>query len=109
MSREVDGLSKHLFGEFSVSADTSQRLDVTVHVTVLRMVCKDDPPVVGVGSDVDPVAVEAAVGVCGEGTARPHSHSVHVIPRILFPRLLDMWHTMDTFLFFHSRKFPLIY
>ena len=80
MSREVHGLSKHLFGKFSVSADTSQRLDVTVHVTVLRMVGKDDPPVVGVGSDVDPVAVEAAVGVCGEGTARPHSHSVHVIP-----------------------------
>ena len=30
--------------------------------------------------DVDPVPVEAAVAVGGEGAAGPHAHRVHVVP-----------------------------
>ena len=37
-------------------------------------------PVNGGGLDVNSVPIVAAVTVCSQGAASPHSHSVHVIP-----------------------------
>ena len=59
--------------------DTSERLDITVHVTKLSVISEDHPAVVGVGSDVNPVAIKTAVRVGSQSTAGPHPHRVHVI------------------------------
>ena len=50
---------------------------VTCHVS--RVTCEQSPVVCG-RLDVDPVPVEAAVAVGGEGAAGPHAHRVHVVP-----------------------------
>ena len=90
-------ISSHGLG----SADAPQRLYVTVHVLVLRVVGEHHPPARGCEPrvtchasrvtweqspvvcgrlDVHPVPVETAVAVGGEGAAGPHAHRVHVVP-----------------------------
>ena len=79
-----------------ISANTSEGLDVAVHMFVFCMVGKHNPsksdfkkqncillllPVNGGGLDVNSVPIVAAVTVCSQGAASSHSHSVHIIPR----------------------------
>ena len=78
-----------------ISTDTSEGLNVAVHMFVFRVVGKHNPsksdfkkqscillllPVDGGGLDVNSVPIVAAVTVSSQGAASPHSHSVHVIP-----------------------------
>ena len=57
--------------------DVSHASRVTRHVS--RVTWEQSPVVCG-RLDVDPVPVEAAVAVGGEGAAGPHAHRVHVVP-----------------------------